>query len=66
MGLHDPFEYWQHKLWPNESPKVKLSHYNKRCPCTPTDFTGFWVNSLVVVNEDQWRSSEFIRLMNGD
>jgi hypothetical protein len=41
-------------------------HYNKRCPCTPNDFTRFWVNSLVVMNEDQWKSSEFIGLVNGD
>jgi hypothetical protein len=24
MGLHDPFEYLKHKLWPKERPKVKL------------------------------------------
>jgi hypothetical protein len=22
-------------------------HYNKRCPCTPNDFTRFWVNSRI-------------------
>jgi len=27
-------------------------HYNKRCPCTPCDFTRFWVNSLVLINVD--------------
>jgi hypothetical protein len=27
-------------------------HYNKKCPCTPSDFTRFRVNSLVVVNGD--------------
>jgi len=41
-------------------------HYNKRCPCMPIDFTGFWVNSLVVVNGDQWKNNEFIGLVNGD
>ena len=25
MGLHDPFGYLKHKLWPNEGPKIKLS-----------------------------------------
>jgi len=29
-----------------------LYHYNKRCHCMPSDFTGFWVNSLVVMNEN--------------
>jgi hypothetical protein len=24
----------------------------KRCPYTPSDFTGFWVNSLVIMNGD--------------
>jgi hypothetical protein len=24
MGLHDPFAYLKHKLWPKEGPKVKL------------------------------------------
>jgi hypothetical protein len=24
MGLHDPFEYLKHKLWPKEGPGVKL------------------------------------------
>jgi hypothetical protein len=28
------------------------SPYNKRYPCTPSDFAGFWINSLVVVNGD--------------
>ncbi len=32
--------------------KTLVMHYNKRCPCTPSDFTKFWVNSLVLVNED--------------
>ncbi len=45
---------------------IKLIHYNKRCPCTPSDFTEFWLNSLVVMNEDDWRSSEFIGLINKD
>jgi len=36
------------------------------CPYTSNDFTKFWVNSLVVMNEDQWRSNEFTSLMNGD
>jgi len=34
------------------NPRLRLQCYNKRCPCTPNDFTGFWVNSLVVVNKD--------------
>jgi hypothetical protein len=25
MGLHDPFEYLKHKLWPKEGSKVKFS-----------------------------------------
>ncbi len=25
MGLHDPFEYFKHKLWPKERPGVKMS-----------------------------------------
>jgi hypothetical protein len=25
MGLHDPFGYLKHKLWPKEGPKVKMS-----------------------------------------
>jgi hypothetical protein len=25
MGLHDPFEYLQHKLWLKEGPKDKVS-----------------------------------------
>jgi hypothetical protein len=25
MGLHDPFEYLEHKLWPKEGPIVKVS-----------------------------------------
>jgi hypothetical protein len=41
-------------------------HYNKRCPCTPNDFIGFWLNPLVVMNEDQWGSSESTGLMNKD
>ncbi len=24
MGLHDPFKYLKHKLWPKEGLKVKL------------------------------------------
>jgi hypothetical protein len=44
---------------------LEMGHYNKRCPYMPSDFTGFWVNSLVVVNRDQWKSSEFTNLMNG-
>jgi hypothetical protein len=27
-------------------------HYNKICLCAPSDFTRFWVNSLVLVNWD--------------
>jgi len=41
-------------------------HYNKRCPYTLSDFTRFWMNSLVVMNGDEWRSSDFTGLMNGD
>jgi len=25
MGLHGPFEFLKHKLWPKEAPKVKLA-----------------------------------------
>jgi hypothetical protein len=39
---------------------------SKMCPCTQSDFNGFWVNSLVVMNWDQWKSSEFTSLMNRD
>ncbi len=28
------------------------NHYNKRCPCMLSDFTRFWMNSLVVINRD--------------
>ncbi len=24
MGSHDPFEYFEHKLWPNEGSGVKV------------------------------------------
>ncbi len=44
----------------------QFKHYNKRCPYTSNVFTGFWVNSLVVVNGDQWRSNEFTGLVNED
>jgi hypothetical protein len=27
-------------------------HYNKRCPYMPSDFIGFLMNSLVVMNEE--------------
>ncbi len=27
-----------------------FKHYNKTCPCTPSDFNGFCVNSLVPMN----------------
>jgi hypothetical protein len=36
------------------------------CPYMLSDFTRFWVNSLAVVNGDQWRSNEFTGLVNGD
>ncbi len=39
-------------------------HYNKKCPCTPSDFIGFWVNSLVVVNGDRGDSNEFTSWVN--
>jgi hypothetical protein len=45
---------------------IKGNNYNKRCPCTPSDFIGFWVNSQVVVNGDQQRRSGFIGLMNSE
>jgi len=28
-------------------------HYNKKCLCMSSDFNGFQVNSLVIVNRDQ-------------
>jgi hypothetical protein len=43
-----------------------IPHYNKRSPYMPNDFTRFWVNSLVVVNKNYWRSNEFIGLVNKD
>ncbi len=45
---------------------IFYSHYNKMCPCMPSDFTRFWMNSLVVMNGNQWRSSEFTGPVNGD
>jgi hypothetical protein len=42
-----------------------LCHFNKKCSCMSSDFIGFWVNSLVVTNRDQW-NSEFTGLVNGD
>jgi hypothetical protein len=41
MGLHDPFEYLKHKLWPKEGPGIKLaiwvpttkSRQSSRFPC---------------------------------
>ncbi len=33
--------------------KTKKNTLQQRCPCTTSDFTGFWVISLVVVNGDQ-------------
>jgi hypothetical protein len=27
MGLHDPFEYLKHKLWPKEKPGMKRLIY---------------------------------------
>jgi len=40
-----------------------LLHYNKRCPYTPSDFIKFWMNSLIIVNKDQWKNSEFTGLL---
>jgi len=54
------------KLSTNKIPLSLATHYNKRCPCTPSDFIGFWVNSLVVMNGDQWKNNEFTALMNED
>jgi hypothetical protein len=42
------------------------NHPNKRCPYTPSDFTEFWVNSMVVVHGDQWRNNEFTSLLSED
>ncbi len=42
------------------------NHYNKRCPYMSSDLTRFWMNSLVVVNRNYWRSNEFTGLMNED
>jgi hypothetical protein len=59
-------------LWTSFCDNLLLSsncaHNNttKGVPFTPSDFIGFWVNSLVIVNGDQWRSNEFTGLMNGD
>jgi hypothetical protein len=50
------------RLWSLMSKSITI----KRCPCTQSDFTKFWMNSLVAMNKDQWKSSEFISLMNKD
>ncbi len=53
-----------HKVW------VLTCHYGVSTITTTKGvhlrFTGFWMNSLVVMNGDQWRSSEFTSLVNGD
>jgi hypothetical protein len=36
-----------------------LNYYKKKCPCMPSDFTGSWMNSLIVLNWDQRRNNEF-------
>jgi hypothetical protein len=46
--------------------KTLVMHYNKKCPCTLSDFIKFWVNSVVLVNGDKLENSEFTSLMNGD
>jgi hypothetical protein len=53
-------KYWQGYPPPN----MFWLHYNKRCPCKSSDFTRFWVNSLVVVTRDQWKNNVFIDLVN--
>jgi hypothetical protein len=52
--------------WENFNASYNKIHYNKKCPCTPNEFTGFWVNSLVIVNGDQWKNNEFSGRVNGD
>jgi hypothetical protein len=47
-------------------PQTLIPHYNKRYPCTPSDFTRFWVDSLVVMNGDKWRNNEFTSVVNED
>jgi len=49
----------------NISYKNYHNYYNKLGPCTPSDFTGFWVNSLALVNKTLWGCNEFIGLVNG-
>jgi hypothetical protein len=39
-------------------------HYNKMCLSTQSDFIRFWVNSLIVMNKDYEKNSEFIDLVN--
>jgi hypothetical protein len=34
--------------------------------CMSRDFTEFWVNSLILMNKDQWKNNEFISLVNED
>jgi len=67
VGMEDFSTMWSSwiLIQSNHESIAKL-HYNKRYPCMSSDYTRFWMNSLVVVNKDQWRSSEFIGLVNRD
>jgi hypothetical protein len=50
------------RLWFLTSKK----YYNKKCLFTLSDFIKFWVNSLITMNKDQWKNSEFSGLVNKD
>jgi len=38
----------------------------KRCLSKPSDFTKFWVNLFILINENKWKNSEFTGLVNLD
>ncbi len=40
------------------------SYYHKMCPYTSSDFTKFWVNSLISVNGIYWGYNEFNSPLN--
>jgi hypothetical protein len=41
MGLHDPFGYLTHKLWPNEGPRIKVGLIKRNETPTITTFRAF-------------------------
>ncbi len=52
-GCDTSFIFYFWNLW-------RSVHYNKRCPCTPSNFARFWMNW------DHWKSSEFNGLVNNN